>query len=150
MNSLRSVSTAIGSIQMFRISSEDFIRQRFFNSNNSGFENSFKNLQSRFSDLKLGRCTDFEADDHHVVKTPFKDGCFDVIGSRNYLIKVQTYSDQAIMLSIIFACIFGALSLGISLTTTLRPKLFDRLRRNTVPTHKKKAETHIQSIKVAE
>ena len=40
-----------------------------------------KNSKSQFSELKVGRCTDLDAEAGQVIKTPFKDGCLDVIGS---------------------------------------------------------------------
>ena len=45
------------------------------------FDYFLKNSKSQFSELKVGRCTDLDAEAGQVIKTPFKDGCLDVIGS---------------------------------------------------------------------
>ena len=43
--------------------------------------NQLKNCESEFGELKIGRCTDFDADTNQVIKKPFKNGCFDLIGT---------------------------------------------------------------------
>ena len=72
------------------------------------------------SKLKIGRCTDL--DEGKVMKTPFKDGCLDVIYS-------------TILFAVIFSIIFGLLSLGTTLLQTYKPKIISRLRRPTQIVH---------------
>ena len=56
------------------------------------------------------------------MKTPFKDGCLDVI-------------DSTVLLAVIFSIIFGLLSLGTTLLQTYKPKIISQLRRPTQIVH---------------
>ena len=67
-----------------------------------------------FDTIKIGRCTTYDAETNQVLKVPFVNGCLDNLGEINLkVLKVYLFSDVAVLLSVIFSTIFGAITLVV-------------------------------------
>ena len=67
-----------------------------------------------FDTIKIGRCTTYDAETNQVLKVPFVNDCLDNLGKvDSEVLKVFLFSDVAVLLSVIFSTIFGAITLVV-------------------------------------
>ena len=67
-----------------------------------------------FDKIKIGRCTAYDVETNQVLKVPFANGCLDNLGELGfYEVQNLTFSDVAVLLSVIFSTILGAITLVI-------------------------------------